>query len=64
MNYLNTAQTIILAYYGKEPIMRSYKAPHANQPTPARQYRWRKFWDKLKFSARIGSRPPVFGGRA
>lgn len=35
---LNEAQTIILSYYGKEPVMRDYKAPHALRGTPAKPH--------------------------
>ena len=60
----NTAQTIILGFYGQNPIYYDYKALHASQPTPAKKHRLRKHWDSAKFSARLGNRPPVFGGRA
>jgi len=66
---LNTAQTLVLSYYGNGITNTShaqiygYKAPHAPQPTPPRAHRSRKHWDAQRFSIYRGSRPPVFGGR-
>lgn len=61
---LNAAQTIIISYYGQhDGPAPQVRAPHAPRETQPKLHRARKHWDKLKFSARLGSRPPVFGGR-
>lgn len=59
----NAAQTLILNYFGGASGGQK-KAPHANQPTPPKPHFSRKKWEAQKFSARFGTRPPVFGGRA
>jgi hypothetical protein len=60
---LTTAQRLVLSYYGDDlPPIISHP-PHKPQGTPTKPHRPRRFWDGLKFSARVGYRPPVFGGR-
>lgn len=44
-------------------MIRDYQARHANRPTPRRPHRDRSWWDKQRFTAGLGTRPPVFGGR-
>jgi len=36
--HLNEAQTIIMGYYGKEPVFHYYRAPHALRGTPAKPH--------------------------
>jgi hypothetical protein len=56
----NTAQLLVLSYYGD--VYRSFptQKPEGTQPKKRRP---RRVWDAQRFSARRGSRPPVFGGR-
>lgn len=62
MDKMTTAQKLRMTFFGEVKVG-SYKAPHAPQGTPNKAHRPRKYWDTLKFSARLGLRPPVFGGR-
>lgn len=62
---LTKAQTFLLSLFQSAAgEFKAYKSPHAPQPTPPRPHRSRKQWEQQKFSARFGTRPPVFGGRA
>ncbi len=62
---INVAQTLVLSFFDRHDCAgrRSYKAPHAPQPTPNRAHRSRNHWDAQRFSIYRGARPPVFGGR-